>query len=278
MNNITLKTRPDDAQPETSHTEPVSPPVSPKIYMQRLDGRVSLGRLFERQLLGDLNKKKIWESFQKTLEYYLTEHYVSDIALIDALNSIVVRDGVGAGRKKWQSMTAFMQSFNTSVMGDNALAQIGGYLDFHELLSRVRGDKGERIPSLLDNKIEKNFSLDVAIGAQKGISETEFSRAVIQKIQEKVPGFHFSFVNAVGTPLDYLQKTDFVILVTDAQGKKVRYYAYDLKTNPAVDESDAQGVTIIKPINIEAPLQERVASCIDSVVEDVVQRESAVRS
>jgi hypothetical protein len=154
------------------------------------------------------------------------------------------------------------------------------YYDFNELFFVLNNKslfpKLKEIPTLLDRDVVSNMSLEIARRAQPEMGMQKFGKTIVSALQQKFPQTKFKVISGLGTPMDYLQKIDFVVAVLGKNDEILRYYSYDLKTDPNKNESIMSDVDIIMPDDLQATLEERTGSCIDKVVENVVEREQEV--
>lgn len=243
---------------------------------------IPTGKLFESQMLGDLNDRRILESIGEVLEEVIQKHGIDGPTLEIATKMIVFQSGIKKDQQKYKSFSVFMQNFMSNMkdrsdQGQRAIA----YFDFSNLLTNInRVKKGKsRVPNFIDRgefKIENNISLEIARRSNPEVPMTDFSRKVLGAIKERFPGRSFSVINGLGTPMDHVQKIDFVVAVLGENKEVLRYYAFDLKTDPTVTSSLMSEVEIIMPDDLNASLKERTESCVDKVVQSVVERESRV--
>lgn len=239
---------------------------------------IPTGKLFESQMLGDLSNRAILDSFVETVTSYLKQFNVNERQMEEALNKIVFRDGARSGIKKWKSFEDFFRAFSEKVKRGDSASASEAYYDFNEFLRNIKTPKGERFPLLTDRNSEKNISLEIAKHSQNKMMDTDFSKGVIRGIKEKIPEVRLSFINSLNTSMDYLQKIDFVVAVLNDKNEIVRYYAYDLKTDPTKKRSLMSDVVLICPDDLDADLKTRTKNIIDKVVQNVVERESWVKT
>jgi hypothetical protein len=241
---------------------------------------MATGKLFESQLLGDLSSRVVFESFQSALHEMLENCGAKEADLNEAIKTIYFRDGANKGKRKWSSLGAFMTSAFGSIKSGNEKEKAEAYYDFNEML-RTLGNKSKfphlgEVLTLLDRDVALNMSLEIARRSQPDISLKKFTTTIMRDLQQKLPRTKFKIINGLGTPMDYVQKIDFVVAVLGTQGQILRYYSYDIKTDPTKESSMMEDVVIIMPDDLQATLEERTKSSIDKVVYDVVERESKV--
>lgn len=243
---------------------------------------MATGKLFESQMLGDLSSKLVLESFQQTLNEALQNSGIGEKDLNEAVKHILFRGGVNQGKRKWRSLADFMQSAFGSIKSGTEEDKAEAYYDFNELL-RVLNAKDKfphikkSVPTFLSRDTDLNISLEIARKSQSEINSKKFVTVLSNELKQKLaPGVRLQVISGLGTPMDYVQKIDFVVAILDAKGKIVRYYSYDLKTDPNKKESIMKDVVVVMPEDLQATLDERTRSCLDIVVQNVVERESKV--
>lgn len=236
------------------------------------------GKVFESRMLGDLSGRAILESFIETLSKYMDRNRIDMNSLERATAHVLITKGEKKGLRKWESFSDFLQKFSTNIMSKDSTESLKAtaYNDFNEIFSQLKDRDNKQLINLLERDPENNFSLDVAIGTKKELLSTNFSKGIIRKLSERFPDRKFILVNGLGTPMDHLQKIDFVVAVADERNKIKRYYSYDLKTDPDVESSSMIDVVLIRPDYLNSNLEEITSDCIDKVVEDVVERESGL--
>lgn len=236
------------------------------------------GKVFESRMLGDLSSRAILESFIDTLSKYMDRNRVDMNSLERATTHVLITRGEKQGLRKWNSFSDFLQNFSNNIMSKDSTESLKAtaYNDFNEILSQLKDRDNKQPFNLLERNPENNFSLDVAVGAKKELLGTKFSNGIIRKLSERFQDRKFILVNGLGTPIDHLQKIDFVVAVVDENNKIKRYYSYDLKTDPEVESSTMRDVVLIRPDRLNDNLEEITKDCIDKVVEDVVERESRI--
>lgn len=242
---------------------------------------MATGKLFESQMLGDLSSKVVLESLQQILFETLKNAGVGENELNEAVKYIYYRSGDNKGERKWNSSDVFMQSVFGGIKSGNEKEKAEAYYDLNDLL-RSLGDKTKFpklkiIPTFLLREVEFNMSLEIARRSQPEINSKKFVTTLTNELQQKLAsGTKIKIISGLGTPMDYIQKIDFVVAIVGNKGEILRYYSYDLKTNPDVEESLMKDVVIVMPEDLQASLEERTRSCIDIVAQNVVERESRV--
>lgn len=242
---------------------------------------MATGKLFESQLLGDLSSKVVLESLQQTLSETFKNAGVGENELNEAVKYIYYRSGNNKGERKWNSSEMFMQSVFGGIKSGNEKEKAEAYYDLNDLLrslgDKTRFPKLKVIPTFLLREVEFNMSLEIARRSQPEINSKKFVTTLTSELQQKLtPGTKVKIISGLGTPMDYVQKIDFVVAIIGNKGEILRYYSYDLKTNPDVEESLMKDVFIVIPEDLQATLEERTRSCIDIVVQNVVERELIV--
>lgn len=234
------------------------------------------GKIFESRMLGDLSSKAILESFIDTLSKYMDRDRIDMNSLERATSHVLITKGEKQGLRKWESFFEFLEAFSNNILNKDSTGSLKAvaYKDLNEILFQLKDSNNKQLFNLLERDPRNNFSLDVAIGAKKELLGTKFSNGIIRKLSERFTDRKFIVVNGLGTPMDHIQKIDFVVAVVDENNKIKRYYSYDLKTNPEVESSMMRDVVLIKPDNLNSNLEDITSGCIDKVVEDVVERES----
>lgn len=237
---------------------------------------MAIGKLFESQLLGDLSSKEKLEAFQKVLSETLERYGINQEAMKKAISKITFSDGEMKGKRKWKSMEDFFSRTFGKIQKGNDEEVSAAYYDFHDFLRALRQDNNQ-VPDLLERSVHGNMSLEIAKNAQPILPNTVFTKSILLSLRNKLPSIKCLVINGLGTPMDYLQKIDFVVAILDDKGEIARYYSYDITTDPEKQSSKMKDVVIIEPDDLDAMLDRRVTSCIDKVVQNVVERESSYR-
>lgn len=235
------------------------------------------GKDFESSMLGTLTQENIVASFSMVLEETYKIWKITDADEELAISRTLFKDGAKKGSRKWSSVDdlkmSFVKKMRTGDDGEIARA----YYDFNEFLELIKRNKKSDVPTFYDRDVEHNTSLRIAEMTNGSTSETVFSKSIVQEIKSQIPNLTIKVINGLGTPMDYIQKIDFVVAVLNDKGKIVRYYAYDLTLNDEKEESKMEEIVIINPKNLNATGFVRTRECIDKVVQDVVERERSAQ-